>query len=196
MLTLYDEFAGFGGSSQGAATVPGAEMCTPIHEPARTITTHGHQSLVGWRTDRAAVEQCTFRMLAPHEIAGMGFAPDYKVKGSNRDQVRGYGNAVTPPAAEVLISALVEAISGEPLNPSGVADRAGRCLATRGPGMVTPRCGAAVECTWRSRPTMQQSPARPITQPGDRATRAEEVHRERQVQHRMDAGHVEPDHRM
>jgi DNA (cytosine-5)-methyltransferase 1 len=91
------------------------QMCTSIDEPARTITTAGHQSLVGWHTGRAVVEQCTFRMLAPREIAaGMGFAPDYKVKGSNRDQVRGYGNAVTPPAAEVLISALVEAISGEP----------------------------------------------------------------------------------
>ncbi|WP_239154235.1 DNA cytosine methyltransferase [Amycolatopsis sp. FDAARGOS 1241] len=83
----------------------------------RTITTAGHQSLVGWPTGRAAVEQCTFRMLAPHEIAAsMGFAKDYKVKGSNRDRVRGYGNAVTPPAAEILISALVETISAEDVN--------------------------------------------------------------------------------
>lgn len=90
------------------------QMCTPITEPARTITTAGHQSLVSWEPDRAVVEQCTFRMLAPREIAaGMGFAKDYQVKGSNRDQVRGYGNAVTPPAAEILVSALVETISGE-----------------------------------------------------------------------------------
>jgi DNA (cytosine-5)-methyltransferase 1 len=59
-------------------------------------------------------------MLATHEIAaGMGFAKDYQVKGSKRDQVRGYGNAVTPPAAEVLMSALVEAIGGECLAPAG-----------------------------------------------------------------------------
>jgi DNA (cytosine-5)-methyltransferase 1 len=58
-------------------------------------------------------------MLAIHEIAaGMGFAKNYRVKGSKRDQVRGYGNAVTPPAAEVLMSALVEAIGGEALNPT------------------------------------------------------------------------------
>ncbi|NKQ57134.1 DNA cytosine methyltransferase [Amycolatopsis sp. K13G38] len=95
------------------------QMCTPISEPVRTLTTAGHQSLVGWPTGRAAVERCTFRMLATHEIAaGMGFAPGYQVKGSKRDQVRGYGNAVTPPTAEVLLSALVETISGEPLDPA------------------------------------------------------------------------------
>ncbi|WP_235022874.1 DNA cytosine methyltransferase [Amycolatopsis alkalitolerans] len=95
------------------------QMCTPITEPVRTLTTAGHQSLVGWATGRTVVEQCTFRMLATHEIAaGMGFAEGYKVKGSKRDQVRGYGNAVTPPAAEVLLSALVEAISGELLDPA------------------------------------------------------------------------------
>lgn len=87
----------------------------PVAEPVGTLTTRDRYALVGNTT--TAVEKCTFRMLAPHEIAaGMGFAKDYKVKGSNRDQVRGYGNAVTPPAAELLISALVEAISGEPLN--------------------------------------------------------------------------------
>ncbi|MFD8492424.1 DNA cytosine methyltransferase [Amycolatopsis sp. NPDC059657] len=92
------------------------QMCTPVTEPVRTITTAGHQSLVGWPTDRAVVDDCTFRMLATHEIAaGMGFRRDYKVKGSKRDQVRGYGNAVPPAMSEVLISALVEAISGEPL---------------------------------------------------------------------------------
>ncbi|NKQ53557.1 DNA cytosine methyltransferase [Amycolatopsis sp. K13G38] len=88
----------------------------------RTLTTAGHQSLVGWPTGRAVVERCTFGMLATHEIAaGMGFASDYQVKGSKRDQVRGYGNAVTPPAAEVLMSALVEAVSGEDLAPAPIA---------------------------------------------------------------------------
>ncbi|GAB3365747.1 DNA cytosine methyltransferase [Amycolatopsis echigonensis] len=84
----------------------------PVSEPVGTLTTKDRYALVS--DTRGAVEQCTFRMLAPHEIAaGMGFAKDYQVKGSNRDQVRGYGNAVTPPAAEILVSALVETISGE-----------------------------------------------------------------------------------
>ena len=62
------------------------------------------------------VEECTFRMLEPSEIAaGMAFADDYRVKGTKRQRVAGYGNAVCPPCAEVIMSALVEAITGEDL---------------------------------------------------------------------------------
>lgn len=63
-----------------------------------------------------AVEDCLFRMLEPHEIhAGMAFVPGYIVLGSKRDKVRQLGNAVTPPVAEVLVSALVECITGQPV---------------------------------------------------------------------------------
>jgi DNA (cytosine-5)-methyltransferase 1 len=62
-----------------------------------------------------AVEDCLFRMLEPHEIhAGMAFTPDYVVLGTKRDRVKQLGNAVTPPVAEILVAALVEAITGEP----------------------------------------------------------------------------------
>jgi len=56
-------------------------------------------------------------MLEPHEIAAaMAFDPDYKtVARTKRDKVRLYGNAVTPPVAEIIISALVETITGEPI---------------------------------------------------------------------------------
>lgn len=61
-----------------------------------------------------AVEDCLFRMLEPHEIhAGMAFVPDYIVLGNKRQRVKQLGNAVTPPVAEVLVSALVECITGE-----------------------------------------------------------------------------------
>lgn len=61
-----------------------------------------------------AVEDCLFRMLEPHEIlAGMAFARDYIVLGNRRERVAQAGNAVTPPAAEVIVSALVECITGE-----------------------------------------------------------------------------------
>jgi len=61
-----------------------------------------------------SVDDCLFRMLEPSEIgAGMAFRPDYIVVGNRREQVRQYGNAVTPPAAEVIFSALVEAIAGQ-----------------------------------------------------------------------------------
>lgn len=62
------------------------------------------------------VDDCYLRMLEPHEIAaGMAFFPDYRVKGNKRQQVRGYGNAVTPNVSEVLWSALVECVTGEPV---------------------------------------------------------------------------------
>jgi DNA (cytosine-5)-methyltransferase 1 len=49
-------------------------------------------------------------MLEPHEVgAGMAFDRDYIVLGSRRDQVKGYGNAVTPPAARDLMSCIAEA---------------------------------------------------------------------------------------
>ncbi|MBB5852492.1 DNA cytosine methyltransferase [Amycolatopsis umgeniensis] len=103
-------------SSRGS----GAEMCTPVDEPIRTLTTHGHQSLIAWQPSRADVDLCTFRMLEPHEIgAGMGFPPGYKMSSKvKRAQVRGYGNAVPPAMAEVLASALIETFSGEPLEPA------------------------------------------------------------------------------
>jgi DNA (cytosine-5)-methyltransferase 1 len=62
------------------------------------------------------VEDCLFRMLEPHEIGrAMSFAGDYIVVGNKRERVRQYGNAVTPNVAEVIVSALVEAITGEEL---------------------------------------------------------------------------------
>jgi DNA (cytosine-5)-methyltransferase 1 len=119
-------------------------------EPLRTLTTHGHQSIVtagalDWARLYAydqgpfrsllaalptqttiegdalvtgmslpAVEDCKFRMLEPDEIGrGMAFLPAYDVLGNRRERVRQYGNAVTPPAAEVIVSTLVEAITGE-----------------------------------------------------------------------------------
>lgn len=89
-----------------------AQMCTPTTEPARTITTTGHQSLVGWGGPRPDVEDCTFRMLEPSEIqAAMAFHEDYGVLGTRRERVRQLGNAVTPPAAEFLLRAVSDALS-------------------------------------------------------------------------------------
>lgn len=107
----------------------GSEMSTPVTEEMRTLTTHGHQSLVRWdhlvaqlaargsaEVPEIDVNDVLFRMLEPHEIGrGMAFADDYIVTGSKRDRVRQYGNAVTPPVAELIISALVEAITGDQL---------------------------------------------------------------------------------
>lgn len=129
------------------------QMCTPVGEPIRALTTTGHQSLLTWQhllvpyyrtgvakpvtqpadtvpaTDKFGlacpaidVEDVLFRMLEPHEIgAAMAFIGGYQVVGSKREKVRQYGNAVTPPVAEILIAALVEAITGEPLGKARAA---------------------------------------------------------------------------
>lgn len=91
----------------------GREMVTPAGQYLRTLTTAGHQSLLTPGDIEAAaaqVDDCLFRMLEPHEVgAGMAFARDYKVLGTRRDQVKGYGNAVTPPAARDLIACIAAA---------------------------------------------------------------------------------------
>lgn len=116
-----------------------------IAEPLRTLTTHGHQSLITWQalygydggalrplalpmptqttvqgdglltgTGLPDVDDCLFRMLEPAEIgAGMAFEPDYQVLGNKREQVRGYGNAVTPCAGSLLLGRVVAALTGE-----------------------------------------------------------------------------------
>jgi DNA (cytosine-5)-methyltransferase 1 len=92
----------------------GGEMCTPATEPARTITTRGHQSLVGWSSTPPEVDDCEFRMLAVPEIqAAMAFTPEYIVTGNKREQVRQLGNGVTPPSAEWLIRSVVRSLEGD-----------------------------------------------------------------------------------
>ncbi len=89
---------------------PGGEMCTPATQPARTITTHGHQSLV---SIEAQIGDATFRMLEPHEIqAAMAFTAEYRVLGNRREKVRQLGNGVTPPAAEFLLGAVARSLDG------------------------------------------------------------------------------------
>lgn len=92
----------------------GAEMTTPDYEPVRTITTAGHQSVL--QADRPTIDldDVRFRMLEPDEIKqAMAFPADYRMAGNRREQVKLAGNAVTPPAARDLVSAVVQAITGE-----------------------------------------------------------------------------------
>ncbi|WP_431728615.1 DNA cytosine methyltransferase [Verrucosispora sp. TAA-831] len=95
----------------------------PVSEPLRTLVAssanqgllfsgwHGHDGTAKDATDwhhalaDVPLEDCYFRMLAPHEIGrGCGFDVDFPdghrgdfvVWGSARDQVDGFGNAVSP----------------------------------------------------------------------------------------------------
>lgn len=67
--------------------------------------------------DAVDIDDVYFRMLGWEEIKrGMAFHEDYVICGSsNRVRVQQLGNAVTPPVMELIVSALVEALSGESL---------------------------------------------------------------------------------
>ncbi|MBO4273119.1 DNA cytosine methyltransferase [Microbispora triticiradicis] len=93
----------------------GKGVARPVSEPVGTLTTRDRYALISSVED-IDINDVLFRMLEPHEIGrGMAFADGYVVVGNKRERVRQYGNAVTPPVAEVIVSALVEAITGEPI---------------------------------------------------------------------------------
>ncbi|MFD9618480.1 DNA cytosine methyltransferase [Streptomyces virginiae] len=94
----------------------GASRTRTTGEPVGTLTTVDRYALV---QAQIKVEDCLFRMLQPAEIGrAMSFEPGHRVLGTKREQTRMLGNAVTPNAAEVLVSALTEAITGEDLEPA------------------------------------------------------------------------------
>lgn len=113
------------------------QMVTPATEPARTMTTTGHQSLlmpyygqshphgvdrpIGTVTTRdrhaiidpdAVVDDCGFRMLEPHEIAAAMAFPDGYIPATltKKDRVKLAGNAVTPPVATWTVGRLIQAL--------------------------------------------------------------------------------------
>lgn len=58
------------------------------------------------------VEDCSFRMLTPHEIQqAMAFPGEYQLLGNKREKVRMAGNAVTPPAARDLVGAVAASLN-------------------------------------------------------------------------------------
>lgn len=115
----------------------GAEMSTPVNEPARTMTTAGHQSLLlpyygngqAQPVDRPmptqpsrdrfalvdtdqVIDDCGFRMLEPYEVAAaMAFPVRYiPLDLPKKDQVKLAGNAVTPPVMEWIVGRIIQAL--------------------------------------------------------------------------------------
>jgi len=117
MLSAFGWFKQNG--STGTETAPHSVM-----DPFGTLTSRDTTALLGaqWREALAdlKLEDCYFRMMASHEIGrGCGFDvnfPNYqgtfKVWGSERDQVDGYGNAVSPQVGEFLGGRLRAALHG------------------------------------------------------------------------------------
>jgi DNA (cytosine-5)-methyltransferase 1 len=114
---------------------------TPTSEPARTMTTKGHQSLVvpynrtgharpvdqpaptQTTRDRVAlvnveqlVDDCGFRMLEPYEVAAaMAFPAGYIPRDlPKKDQIKLAGNAVTPPVMTWIVGRLLQALEARP----------------------------------------------------------------------------------
>jgi DNA (cytosine-5)-methyltransferase 1 len=86
---------------------------TPTSQPIGTINTRDRYGLVQPCID---LDQCTFRMLEPHEVgAAMAFRPGYggpiMAALTKRDKVRAYGNAVTPPVMTWLVSQVAHALA-------------------------------------------------------------------------------------
>jgi DNA (cytosine-5)-methyltransferase 1 len=93
-------------------TLRGTNAPKSVVDPLDTFAANGtHHGLA--EASSIDIDDCLFRMLEPHEIArGMAFTEGYTILGNKREQVRQAGNAVTPPAARDLISAVVESLVG------------------------------------------------------------------------------------
>lgn len=92
----------------------GGEKRNPVHcvgEPLMTVPGMAlHRLAVPGETP--SVEDCGFRMLAPHEIqAAMAFPQEYIVLGNKREQVKQLGNAVTPPIMQMLMERCIATLS-------------------------------------------------------------------------------------
>ena len=95
-LPFLTSYYGTGGSS-------------PSDQPMPTQTVRDRHALVEPAID---VDDCGFRMFEPAEIGrGMAFADDYEVKGTKREKVKLYGNAVTPPVPAMVLERAVETLT-------------------------------------------------------------------------------------
>ncbi|WP_055481267.1 DNA cytosine methyltransferase [Sphaerimonospora mesophila] len=104
----------------GSLLVPyyGNGHARPACQPIGVLPTRDRYALASLdrHTPPVDIADVRFRMLEPAEIGrAMAFSDSYTVLGNKRQKVRQYGNAVTPPVAEVIVSALVEAITGTEL---------------------------------------------------------------------------------
>lgn len=88
----------------------GSNQTAPISDPVATVSTHDRHGLVQPDSD-LSVEDCYFRMLKSHEIGkAMAFPETYIVTGNERERVKQYGNAVTPPVMAQILDRCIETL--------------------------------------------------------------------------------------
>jgi DNA (cytosine-5)-methyltransferase 1 len=102
----------FSGWYKQNGTSPAATAPHPLSDPLGSLTSRDTTALLTaeWTAmlSELPLEECYFRMMAAHEVGrGCGFdvdfgdhRGDFVVWGSARDQVDGFGNAVSPPVGE------------------------------------------------------------------------------------------------
>jgi DNA (cytosine-5)-methyltransferase 1 len=87
----------------------GQSQASGLDESIGTVSTKDRFALVNYQEPK--IEDCYFRMLKPHEIKlAMAFDQNYIVLGSQKDQVKQLGNAVTPPAMQWLVQRGIESL--------------------------------------------------------------------------------------
>ena len=87
----------------------GQAQASAMDDPTGTISTRDRLAIVSHQEPK--IEDCYFRMLRPDEIKlAMAFDRQYIVLGSQKDQVKQLGNAVTPPAMEWLVERGIESL--------------------------------------------------------------------------------------
>lgn len=85
----------------------GSHCTNRITETVGTVATKERLTITSFTTPN--IEDCFYRMLKPGEIKlAMAFEKDYVILGSNKDQVKQCGNAVTPPVMQWLLGQVVE----------------------------------------------------------------------------------------
>lgn len=88
----------------------GSTVLSGMHDTTKTLTGNDRAGLVNIQQAKS-LEDCTYRMLVPGEVQrAMAFDDDYIVLGSGKDQVKQLGNAVTPPAMEMLVDRVLETL--------------------------------------------------------------------------------------
>lgn len=89
----------------------GSDIASSVSEPTGVVPTRDRISILQHPVETPKLEDCTYRMLKPHEIqAAMAFDDSYVVLGNSREKVKQLGNAVTPPVMKFLVQRCIESL--------------------------------------------------------------------------------------
>jgi DNA (cytosine-5)-methyltransferase 1 len=84
---------------------------TSLQASINTVSTVNHTALILTPPENVDINECTYRMIRTNEVQrAMAFEDDYIVCGTNEQKIVQLGNAVTPPAMEVLVDRCVQSL--------------------------------------------------------------------------------------